>query len=389
MKVVMFSQAREISDQPDYDISFRRATSAGERIDFLNVPFIGYADKHGWNAFYRRVLEVNEDFHPDMVFFQFYHSGGDEGIAECCRSLRIARNRPLIFGSIGDPFYTGWASHFARPLPKSAVNLAANADAFFATAMGNVAEELVRKGGKNIVFLPNAFCPEHFPYWEDPYLEDREFDVVMLCSKGRLLGRKIVANYCNNWHRRYVVSKMARYFGKRFSVFGRGWTNSSAVGTIPFKEQVRIYRKSKVVLDAPAPIIHTNYYSSDRAFFMLGSGSALVHFHTPRFETMVRQDENVYFVHRLRDVCSVCEKVLALPEDVLNARRTATRELVKERHLISHRVDTIISTAEALLKHRNGELTLEAALRHLRLWHFLPEVDLESEYKYAVLNWVG
>lgn len=390
MRVLLLSQGRKVADQPDFDIAFREARSGGRPVEVRNIPFIGFREEHGEAAFYREVLRQNEDFKPDVVFFQFYHSGGDAGIAACCRELKAAAHAPLVFGSIGDLFYTGWRKPFARPLPRSATDLARHADAFFATAFGNVADELARQGGKNVIFLPNAFCPAHFPYWMDAFVREPAYDLAMVCSRGRLIGRKMVAAVQNNWRRRWLVAHLARRFGDRLAVFGRGWEGTPfGKGAVAFDDQVAIYRDSRVCLDAPAPILHTDYYSSDRPFFMLGSGTPTVFFHTPRFEKILREGEHVFYVRRLRDVCGVCEKALALPDDVRLARAQRVREFVRERHLIAHRVDTVISTAEALLRHRRGELTKEDALRAVRMHHFLPEVDLEAEYPFCTRNWVG
>ena len=389
MKVLLLSQGRTIQDQPDYDASFRAAKFKGAPVEVVNIPFIGYISQHGEAAFYNEVLRINDEFNPDLVFFQFYHSGGDKGIVKCCRDLKASRNSPLIFGSIGDLFYTGILKYLARPLPNSILGLASCADAMFSTSMGNVADELARHGGRNIVFLPNAFCPEHFPDWESEILCERNYDVVMLCTKGRLIGRRPVVSFCNNLRRRRIVSGLTHHFQDRFAVFGRNWQGGSGKGVIPFNEQLKVYRNSRVVVDAPAPILHTDYYSSDRAFFMLASGTPLVHFHTPRFETMLRPEEHAYFVYRLKDVCSVCERALSLPPDVLAERAKNIRKFVKERHLISNRIDTILSTAEALMKHRQDGLPLDDALHAIRMWHFLPEIGLSNEYRYCVRNWVG
>lgn len=389
MKFLFLSQGRRVEDQPDFNASFLKALGAD---NFRNIPFVGYIAEHGEAAFYRKVLEENEAFKPDVVFFQFYHSGGDAGIADCCRALKQSPNAPLVFGSIGDPFWTGPLRFLARPLPKSALDLARFSDAFFATAMGNVADALANYGGRNIIFLPNAFCPEHFPDWEMAAVADSrpEFDAVMLCSHGRMLSRKPLQALQTVWRRDFVARQLFRSFGRGFSVFGRGWNTSFSGGSILFKEQVsKVFRRGRVAVDAPAPILKTDYYTSDRAFFILGSGTPMVFFRTPRIERVFREDEQAYFVDRLRDVSAVCRRVLALPKDVLDERRRLNHELVKSRHLIEHRVDTIISTAEALLLQRDGRITARDALRHVRMHHFLPDVDLESEYPHCVRNWVG
>lgn len=388
MKVLLLSQARQIEDQPDYDASFRNAKSEGNCVEVMNIPFRGYVEKYGCDAFYREVVRANAEFKPDLVFFQFFHSVGLKDPRSCVSAIKASSHKPLVFGSLGDLFDTGPLSFMARPIPLHTLQLSAVTDAFFSTSMGDIAECLVRNGARNVIFLPNAFCPMHFPDWNsEAETDERKFDVTMLCSNGRLLSRFPLRAYKNTFRRRLIVKHFMRYFGNKFSVFGRGWDGISSKGVIPFKDQLKIYRKSRVVVDAPAPIIKTTYYSSDRAFFMLGSGTPLVHFHTPRFEKMLRANEHAYYVDCVDEAVCVCQKLLRMTEEELNDHRKKIVAFVKERHLIDHRIDTIVSAAEALKKAR-GKITPNADLNQIRMWHFLPEVNVQEEYKYAIGNWI-
>lgn len=386
MKVLFFSQAIEKSDQPDFDASFRAALKDRE---FRNIPYLGYARKYGWKEFYKEVLRQNEDFCPDLIFFQFFHCQGGMGIRECCKNLKEAKNKPLIFGSLGDLFYTGPLKYLARPIPKVTLELAQNADAMFSTSMGNVADELVKNGARNVIFLPHAFCPEHFPDWEVPFFGVPKYNITMLGSKGKWITRSPLASFCNTWKRRYVARLLSAEFGSGFSVFGHGWEGPSATGTIPFKEQLHIYKQSRVVVDSPAPILETTYYASDRPFFMLASGTPMVYFYTPRFEKILKPDVHAKFVYNFNELVGACRQLSNIPRDVVDAKRSEIQAFVKERHMVANRVDTILSTAQAINAFRTGDIDAAEALKRIRMWHFLPEVDMRKEYKYAIANWVG
>lgn len=388
MKVLFLSQGHRVEDQPDFDFALRHATSGGRPIEFRNIPYRGLVAEHGWDWLYREILRVNEEFLPDLVIFQFFHEKGNGGIVKCCMDLKASKNHPLIFCTIGDLFYTGWRRYFAKHLPDETRRLVTWCDAIFPTSMGAFADELVRLGGKNIVFLPHAFCPAHFPDWET-FDAERTSDVVMVGSKGALFSRRFLTTFGNTWQRKWVVRLLRARYGRRFSIYGKGWPVDISKGYLPFDEQVHAFARAGVAVDSPAPTRSITYYGSDRPFFILGSGTPLVHFHTPRFEKMMRPDEHAFYVTRIRDVCAACKKALALPADVRDERRRRIRAFVKERHLISHRIDTILSTAEALLKCRRGEIDAATALRSLRLWHFLPEVNLKEEKVYSIANWQG
>lgn len=64
MRVLMLSQGRKIEDQLDFDCSFRRATSRGKPVELLNIPFVGYVEKHGADALYTIVDKTWGVYHP-------------------------------------------------------------------------------------------------------------------------------------------------------------------------------------------------------------------------------------------------------------------------------------------------------------------------------------
>ena len=111
--------------------------------------------------------------------------------------------------------------------------------------------------------------------------------------------------------------------------------------------------------------------------------------YVPRFDLLFEPGVNTHFVYRLRDTVEVCRNVLSLPSDVRSENERRTVEYIWSRNLIANRVDTILSTIEAIQKQRDGVFSREDALDHLRLWHFRPELPREAFMPYAVANWRG
>lgn len=383
MRLLFLSQAKKIEDQPDFHRSFLKVLGAA---NYRNLPYKSPYATGGWNAVVKAILEANEDFQPNVVFFQFFHSTDGEHPRSLVRALKDSHNHPMIAGSLGDPFNTGVFSVFGRPLPPSITELANEADVFFSTSMGRVADALVRKGGKNIVFLPHAYCPEHFPIKADH--AEKMCDVLMIGSVMRLLSRHPLATVPTALKRSYVVKQLSRQFGDKFALYGNGWAVQSARGYTPFKNQVSLFRSSKVVVDSP-PRIPEELYLSDRPYFIAGAPSSLVLPYTPRAELLFTPDVHAYFVHRLRDTASVCKKVLALPDDVRMERELKTYEYIHSRNHVFHRVDTILSAIEAILAYRSGAITHEEMLNGIRFWHFRPELPKEEFLPFAVANLKG
>ena len=384
MRFLFLSQASRVEDQPDFHLSFLKAIGAD---NYRNIPYQGLYAWGGWPHLEKTVHEANEDFKPDVIYFQFFHAPEAVHPRSLVRGLKASSNHPMILGSIGDLFDTGPLSSLGRPLPPSVTELASEADAFFSTSMGRTADELVRKhGARNLVFLPNAYCPEHFPLTD--MVHEKEYDVLMLGRSMRMMGRHPIVTVPTALKRRYVVRQLARAFGDRFAIYGYGWKGTSAKGGVPFKGQVAVFQRSKVVVDSP-PRVAEELYSSDRAYFMAGSGSSLVMPYVPRFDLLFEPGIHAHFAYRLRDTVQVCRNVLSLPNDVRSENERRTVGYIRSRNLISNRVDTILSTIEAILKQRDGVFSQEEALNHLRLWHFRPELPRETFMPYAVANWRG
>lgn len=388
MKILFLSQGGMVEEQIGFHEAFLAAKSRGEPVETRNVPYIGFAEKHGWDAFFREVLRINDEWKPDVVFFQFFHGGHLPSPRDCVGRLHAASNNPLVFGSQGDPFDAKFPGKWHRRPEMAMTELASCADAFFSTSMGALAGFFVRKGAKNVIFLPHAFLPTHFPDCGNGWEKPKTCDVAMVGSLA-FSRRRPIGTLINSHNRYRTAKRLFDKFGTSFKVYGKGWKDFAASqGPIPFREQVAAYQGARCGVDAPPPLDEV-YYASDRPFFIPGAGVPLVMFHVPRFEKMLAEGRHAWYVRKGDNVADVCERVLAMPEDQMVEHCKRAKELVFSRHLISHRVDTIISTAEALQDCRNGKITKEVALRRIRMHHFLPEIDMEEEYRHCVANWQG
>lgn len=385
MKVLFLSQANVIEDQKSYDRAFRTAYSLNSPVEVENIPYLGYVRNHGWRGLWDEILNRARNFQPDVVFFQYFHGGdGPFGTPrDVIHQLRSFKSSPLIFGSLGDLFSPGL---FKRAPSKALVDLAVEADAFFMTSMGSLASYLEKRGAKNIILVPNAFSETLFDYGKEDLPSETDFDVVWLGSVGVSV-RHLVFSLKQTLRRKSVVRLLWKHYGNRFGLFGHGWNGHPAYrGPVGFRDQVELFKRARLVVDARPPVDEV-YYSSNRVFFVAGSGTPLVQFYAPRFEHILKPNIHTYFVHDPKTICEVCDRVLTTPKDVLRQRRKSVLDLVRSRHTIEKRVDTILSVAEALQRIRKGISTRESEWKNLRLWHFLPDVDLSEERRYAFRTW--
>lgn len=386
MRILILSRDSAEDNKDIVGDSFKTLTSGGQPVEVEVIRYLEIAETQGWDILWRTVIERNRETKPNVIYFQYYHGGVYDSPVACIRECRRDNPGVLVFGSCGDPFHFGW---WCRLPHKSLVDLASVADAFFCTHGGWMARYLLRNGARNYVVHPNAYCDTQFKKG-NVGVEPNKFDVVMSANAAMSFRPGYFLNAvirCSQ--RRSQARILYNEFGERFGLFGSGWQGHPASrGWLEFNNQLAVYRSSRIVVDAHPPI-REPYYTSDRVFFMLGSGVPLIQYSQPRLDKIFKDGEHCYYVCSSRDLPAVCKKIFETPEEELKRRSEQTLRLLADRHTPEKRSDTIISVAEALIAFRKGEISLEESKRHLRLWHFLPDVDMEDEINYAVEGWVG
>lgn len=390
MRLLFLSQGRTINDQISFHDSFKKATSNGEPIKFYNFPIKGFCEQHDGADVYKEILRLNRDFNPDVVFFQHFHGLNIGSPIRCIEALRASANHPIIIGSAGDLFQQSLSHLWIRRWPRNTLDLAVHADAFFMTSMGSNANFLVRKGAKNVIFLPLAHIWQNFQDWNCPNPVKKIYDVVMIGSiDNRLKLRNPIGAKIHSAHRKALADALWKRYGSRFALFGNGWGNHpAALGPVPFNEQITALRQGVVSVDSIAPFPEV-YYASNRPFIIAGSGTALVQYYTPRIDKLLQDGTHADFVASTDEMITACDRILNMDSRAREQRSEETVKYIFEHHTRLQRVDTIISTVEAIQQHRAGLVSLETALRHVRMRHFLPQVSLGEEYSYCVANWQG
>lgn len=375
MKLLFISQGVTADDQRSYASAWARARVGGVPLEVVNIPFLGVSRAQGWGALWRQIAEQAKAFLPDIVLFQFFHGFDDRGVdpTECLNELRALKTKPLIFASLGDLY--GMTFPFRRLPNRALMTVAREGDAFFATSLGDLGKYLVSEGVKNVVFLPHAHDEANFSNGDF----GRDFDVAMVGSCAVTLRPNLLPWILrNSFRRKYVARLLWKRYGKRFGLFGNGWRGYPCwQGPIGFRDQVRLFRSCRCVVDAPAPVT-ADYYASDRPFYIAGSGSTLVMQRMRGFERIFKDGISAFYFENLSNVTEACDRVLALDEPTRMRNRSETVELVRSRHTFDQRVDTILSVAEAL---KAGDMRL------IRPWHFNEPFAGMDALACGVMNW--
>ena len=375
MKLLFISQGVTVDDQRSYAAALSRACVGGAPLEVVNIPFLGVLRTQGWEALWWQIVECAKAFMPDIVFFQFFHGFDDRGAdpTACLDGLCALKPKPLIFASLGDPY--GFNFPFRRIPNRVLMSIARRGDAFFTTSLGELGEYLAANGVKNIVFLPHAHDDANFVTGG----LGQDFDVAMVGScLVTLRPHMLPWTLGNSLRRKYVARLLWKRYGKRFGLFGNGWRGYPCwQGPIGFRDQVRLFRSCRCVVDAPAPVT-ADYYASDRPFYIAGSGSPLVMQRIRGFERIFQDGVSAFYFDRLSEVTQACDRALSLDKSTRMRNQAETAKIVNGRQTFDQRVDTILSVAEALKAND---------VRLIRPWHFNGDFGKMSVEELGVVNW--
>jgi hypothetical protein len=106
------------------------------------------------------------------------------------------------------------------------------------------------------------------------------------------------------------------------------------------------------------------------------SGVPLVMYRTPRFDRILRENDQCYFVESPEETVETCNRLLKGDPEELYAKAAQTASYVAEHHTQYHRMKFKLDTAK---RYRENDNQLD-----VRFPFFLPEVDLQDEMQYAI-----
>lgn len=374
MRLLFLSQGKTIDAHPGFHDALCRLKAEGFINDFLNVPYFGYAEAHGWEAFYWYVVNLCKDKHFDVVHFHFFHAKGKPSPRRCINALKALSDPPIVVTSVGDGFSANWM----KPgYPNDFKDASRFSDITFSTQMGKAADNMMRWGALNVVLSPLSMCQKRFIGEGIDLAKHRfDFDVVWIGSRnaGRLFN-PFNRNCYAGRRREQLVIMLAKRYGARFGLFGGGWAHlSCAQGTVPFDQQQVAFRRGRIVVGA-TPYSFADYYASDRPYFAISSGIPTIEMRVPRLDYILRDGEHVYFVDSIDEIVDKCDELLASDPQELYLKAGNAAHYIAERHTQYHRMRFELDTVRRYVA--NGfKLDVDFPF-------FLPEIDVTVEKQFA------
>jgi hypothetical protein len=375
MRVLFLSQGKTVDTHPGFQDALCKLKKEGFVEDFLNIPYFGYAEEHGWESFYRHVIDLCQETPFDVVHFHFFHRKGKPSPRGCMEAIKAIPYRPIVVTSVGDGFSAGW---MLPDYPNDFKEASRCADITFATQMGKAAEKMMRWGARNIVLSPLSMCQKRFRGEGIDLAKHRfDFDVVWVGSRntGRIFNPFNRNSYAAR-ERNQLVELLAKRYGPKFGLFGKGWDHlACAQGPVPFDQQQTAFRRGRIVVGG-TPYSLAEYYASDRPFFSISSGIPTIEMRVPRLGQILRDGEHVYFVDSVEGILDKCEALLSIDPQKLYQKASVAAHYIAERHTQYNRLKFELTTAYRYRANGN-KLDVEFPF-------FLPEIDVSAEKLHAI-----
>lgn len=377
MKLLVLYQARDAArEQPGYFDGFQRLVREGVLEKHFALPYQAISGEQGWPTLWREAEAEARKIAADAVFLQFFHDYSIPDPSAGIRRLQALPSKPLIFASLGDPF-----GRSTKTVPKSFRIASALSDVTFLTGMGYLARQLVKSGSRNLVLMPNGCCQVRFSAPAPDSPEPGEFDLVFIGNRIRS-ANPFSHFYWASRNRAKFVDGFERRYGRRFGLFGNGWQGrTSWQGSIPYEAQHQAYRRSALAIGG-APHANHDYYTSDRVFIAIASGTPLVDSWIPGVDRILEPGRDWWLAGDLREMFRTCDRLLEMPRGERVALGAAARQRVLASHTQYHRCAEMVDVVCAVRKARNrGVTAAEPVLRFLR--------PISAAAPPAVLAWRG
>ena len=245
------------------------------------------------------IMDECKEFLPDIILWM--HTDSFDVSDHTINYLKRLDSHPVIGYWDGDLYESPY-----RPAPKELLELASRCDVVFLQGYNEVAEQLLKKGTKDIRFVP-SFGDERF-YSIERKEENIEYNVVMIGNN--IQSRNPFRLSMNGTKlRNRVIYYFSKKLGTKFAVYGNGWKGSFAKGPIGYNEQSKIYHKSKIAIRINN--YSGKYYFSDGLPIAMLSGIPIVHNYEEGFDELWKSNPGLKFFKSVDEAWELTELLLS------------------------------------------------------------------------------
>lgn len=269
-----------------------------------------------------KLLEIVRAFQPDIIFWQHLDDFPVDG--DLIRAIRACGSSPLLAYHEADPF-----DRVFKPLNKGVKTLYAEADIFFTVALGMARRQFEEvKIHPHFYYLPSCVDRERFvissPNSNSP---GTKYDAVMV---GNIVTRFRVIKYSDSTERIRLARGLAKLFGDRFAVFGRGWpSGTNCNGPFPYEKQAEILQESRMSIIWEHYREHT-FYFSDRLPIALAAGIPFITSRRGGYDTLFSRTPGIFYVDTIEDALDTALYLRSLPSEEITEMGAAARKWMLE-----------------------------------------------------------
>ena len=324
----------------DWYLALDRLVAEGDLLDYDVIPYLALmADGLAEAAVADRVTAAAGRIGADIVLWAHTHGLRLSDDA-------IARTRGATPCTVMGYWDGDWYDWYHQPFPREAHRLCSRCDVAFLQGDGALVRSLQRRGCPDVRYVA-ATTDKRF----QPQPEHQHYDFDLVLIGNRITSRLPLKDLRGNVFRRQLVAHFERRLGRRFAVFGEGWTGPSAQGPLPFDEQATAYGTALAAVGCNNWF--TRYYFSNRLPISMSSARPVIHFKDEGYDEVFGSDPGIFWFHDVEQAWREFRFVMDHYSDAQRAAQLA-QELARQRFTTYHAVAYMVQVLDALAAGREG-----------------------------------
>ena len=324
----------------DWYLALDRLVAEGDLLAYDVIPYPALvADGLDSESVSNHVAAAAERIGADVVLWAHTHGldVSDHAIAR----TRGANPRTVMGYWDGD-----WYHWYRKPFPREARRLCSRCDVAFLQGDGALVRSLQRHGCPDVRYVA-ATSDERFQ--PQPAHQHYDFDLVLIGNN--ITSRLPLKEFPGNVFRRRLVAQFERRLGRRFAIFGEGWTGPSAQGPLPFDEQAMAYGAALAAVGCNN--LFTRYYFSNRLPISMSSARPVIYLKDDGYDEVFGRDPGIFWFHEPEEAWREFRFVMDHYTEAQDAAERA-QELARRRFTTYHAVVYMVRVLDSLAAGREG-----------------------------------
>lgn len=346
MRLLVLLNENPAGAHDDVHRALGRLVAAGRLEDFAVIPHAArLADGTDEKSIAEEVLTTARSFEATAIICS--HTGSLRIEDHVLDRLRSLRSRPVMAYSDLDMYH--W---FCKPFPRAALRIAQRCDVVFVCGDSDYVKSLQRHNCSDIRYIPLPTDEVRFPMPSATSGLKREYDYDVVLVGNRVRSRLPLKTMTGAREREQLVALFTRRLGRRFAVYGHGWTGTSARGPLPFEAQGRAYRSARLVLGNNN--LHAAYYFSNRLPIAMSSGCVMVHNWEPGLDTVFGDQPPFHLFHTPQQAWQAASRLLHSDDAKLDEQRNTAHDLALRRFTMFHVQEYMVRVLRSIRQARDG-----------------------------------